>query len=289
MAMENTTNYANPNMGYTKKIKEYTNQITYTSFWKHTHTFYEIFIITHGEVTHYFNDIPKRLQTGDVVLMKANNTDYHYFKKATPVYEHWDLYINTYTFKYLCDMISPSFYSTLQTFDGLLITHAPSPIFETVVQLLKELFIIQDTHSSNLINSLHIPCASLLLGLFAKQYHTPQNTSLLEFNTFLAKMNSVKYICGPIDDIVKLSGYSHSYLCKIFKEQTGKTLKHYHNQLKINYAMELLKNKKLTILQISSTLGYNSLSHFIKLFKSYTALTPSEYRRQFIQENVKYN
>lgn len=83
--MENTTNYANPNMGYTKKIKEYTNQITYTSFWKHTHTFYEIFIITHGEVTHYFNDIPKRLQTGDVVLMKANNTDYHYFKKATPV------------------------------------------------------------------------------------------------------------------------------------------------------------------------------------------------------------
>lgn len=289
MTMKDFTTYANPNTGYTKKSKEYANQITYASFWKHTHTFYEIFIITHGEVTHYFNDVPQRLKAGDVVLMKANGTDYHYFKKTTPIYEHLDIYINSYTFKLLCDLISPSFYSTLESFKGLLLTHAPSPIFETIVQLLKELFIIQDTHSSILINSLHIPCASLLLGLFAKQYHSPQNTPILEFNAFLAKINSVKYICGSIDNIVQLSGYSHSYLCKIFKTQTGKTLKNYHNQLKINYAMELLKNKKMSILQISSTLGYNSLSHFIKLFKSYTALTPSEYRKQFFQESVKYN
>ena len=288
MNVENSPYYANSNMGYTKKPKEYANQITYASFWKHTHTFYEIFIITHGEVTHYFNDIPKRLKKGDVVLMKANSTDYHYFKKNTPTYEHLDLYINTYTFKNLCDMISPSFYSTLQSFEGLLITHAPSPVFETIVQLLKELFIIQDTHSSNLINTLHIPCASLFLGLFAKQYHTSNTAPIHEFNAFLAKINSVKYICGSIDDIVQLSNYSHSYLCKIFKSYTGKTLKNYHNELKINYAIELLKNKEISTLKISTMLGYNSLSHFIKLFKSYTSLTPSEYRKQFFQEDIKY-
>ena len=74
----------------------------------------------------------------------------------------------------------------------------------------------------------------------------------------------------------------------MFKSHTGKTLKNYHNELKINYAMELLKNKKMSILKISTTLGYNSLSHFIKLFKSYTSLTPNEYRKQFFKENIKY-
>lgn len=103
-----------------------------------------------------------------------------------------------------------------------------------------------------------------------------------EFYAFLAKINTPKYICAPLEGIVKLSGYSHSHLCKIFKQNTGKTLKDYHNQLKMEYATSLLLNNNLSLLDISNILGYSSLSHFIKIFKTHTAYTPKQYRKLFV-------
>lgn len=264
---------------YTKKCKEYTNRITYESFWDHTHPFWEMFFIVKGSVTHYLNGVPKRLNAGDAVMIRPG--DRHYFKNTTLEYEHRDLYLNTLTFKSLCDTFSPNLYPFFCGYEGLIFVQVEQIHQVSLLKTLDELFMEQETHDNEKIATLHIPISTNLLGFFSQKYFAKQDESTKEFNNFLIKMNTEKYICGSLEEIVEMSNYSHSYLCKLFKERTGKTLKYYHSELKMNYAIELLKNFRFSILQISSKLGYNSLSHFIKVFKSHTAMTPTTYRKSF--------
>ena len=44
----------------------------------------------------------------------------------------------------------------------------------------------------------------------------------------------------------------------------------------------LLRTTDMGILAISSACGYDSLSHFIKIFKRHFKMTPKEYRKSFI-------
>ena len=50
--------------------------------------------------------------------------------------------------------------------------------------------------------------------------------------------------------------------------------------IKINNACDMLKNTDTSILEISNTLGYASLSHFNRVFKEYIGITPALYRKE---------
>lgn len=208
---------------YTKKEKEYTNRITYESFWEHSHPFWEFFLITKGSVTHYLNGVPCKLSEGDLVLIRPG--DLHYFKNISENYEHRDVYVNSYSFKPFCDSISPSIYKVLHSTTGLICVKISTKQTSFVKSMLDELFYAQDNENSDYINTLHVPVSILLISLIAKKYYTVQDEATREFNDFLMKMNTVKYICATMEEVVELSGYSHGYLCKIFKERTGKLLK----------------------------------------------------------------
>ena len=51
-------------------------------------------------------------------------------------------------------------------------------------------------------------------------------------------------------------------------------------ELKLSYAAKLLQTTDLIVLDISSKVGYSSLSHFNRVFKATYHLTPSEYRNK---------
>lgn len=70
------------------------------------------------------------------------------------------------------------------------------------------------------------------------------------------------------------------YFCTLFKEQTGKSFSNYLNEIRIDKSKELLKNKKLSILEIAHAVGYNNQTYFNSLFKKYTNITPLQYRRE---------
>ncbi len=71
-----------------------------------------------------------------------------------------------------------------------------------------------------------------------------------------------------------------SYLCNHFKKETGKTITEYINQLKINESKRLLKNTQLSLIQISTQLGFSSQSYFHIVFKKQTGMTPNDYRNR---------
>ncbi len=81
-----------------------------------------------------------------------------------------------------------------------------------------------------------------------------------------------------IKDISEHVHLSTSYLCTIFKTETGKTLNQYITEYRIEKAKQLLIDPRNKITDISSRVGYSDGNYFGKSFKKEVGLSPSEYR-----------
>lgn len=81
-----------------------------------------------------------------------------------------------------------------------------------------------------------------------------------------------------LEEIVKATGTNTSTFSKIIKEKTGQTFINYLTQIRIEKSKELLKNTELSIKEISSEVGFNSISYFGAAFKKKENMSPIEYR-----------
>lgn len=50
--------------------------------------------------------------------------------------------------------------------------------------------------------------------------------------------------------------------------------------MRIQAAKELIENSDLSLTQVCSRVGYESLTYFGRVFKEFTGVTPSQFRRQ---------
>ena len=70
----------------------------------------------------------------------------------------------------------------------------------------------------------------------------------------------------------------YSWFRKIFKQQTGMAPIRYHQTLRLDRAKDLLTQSKMTVRQISETMGFRTQNHFSALFKKVEGQSPSEWR-----------
>lgn len=277
-AQDEFKRFLSPN-GTVYKDKPYTNTYSPGSVaeFPHNHTFWELFLLHDGTAIHQWNYKSGPIQAGDLILIKP--TEYHWRKNCTGTYT--DLYIHATLFKTACDLIHPYLFAFFSSIDASYVHLEGEQLLFCQTQLQK-LHKIQDSTDNTFINVVYIPIIFNFVSFFAEKYFVNKTEEDIEFYNFLSKINIQEYICGPLENLVEASHYSHGYLCKIFKDRMEKTLKQYHNELKINYAIELLQDKNLSILDISNKLGYSSLSHFIQVFKNFTNKTPKQYQN-FLQ------
>lgn len=71
---------------------------------------------------------------------------------------------------------------------------------------------------------------------------------------------------------------SYSYIRKIVKSVTDKSVLDYINSLRINEGKRLLRQTNMTIAEIALNLGYNNVQSFNRFFKKYEGITPGEFR-----------
>jgi len=72
---------------------------------------------------------------------------------------------------------------------------------------------------------------------------------------------------------------SEKYLYKLVKETTGLSTSEYIERMRMEHAMELIRESDAPITKIAEDCGYNSSNTFYKAFKKYYSAPPSNYRR----------
>ncbi|MGN1141156.1 MAG: response regulator [Oliverpabstia sp.] len=86
-----------------------------------------------------------------------------------------------------------------------------------------------------------------------------------------------------LDDIANSVYISKNYLASVFKEKTGISLWNYFTDLRIEKAKELLASGEVTAALAAEKVGYKNASHFGRVFKERTGLTPREYQQKKLQ------
>ncbi len=84
-----------------------------------------------------------------------------------------------------------------------------------------------------------------------------------------------------VSDIAHYLGLDRSYLGSIFKQQLNCSLRDFLINFRMNKACELMKNKELSIGDISRSVGYEDPFLFSKVFKKTKSLPPREYRKNY--------
>ena len=73
-------------------------------------------------------------------------------------------------------------------------------------------------------------------------------------------------------------GIDRSYLCRLFCEYKGISPKEYIHTLKMNMAVQYLKNPNISVTEAALSLGYSDCHVFSKVFKKHYGCSPSDWR-----------
>ena len=94
-----------------------------------------------------------------------------------------------------------------------------------------------------------------------------------------------EYVVKNIDNNITLKSVSDNffisknYLSFLFKQETGENFLEYLTRVKIERAKNLLGEGIYKAYEVGNILGYSETAYFSKLFKKYTGLSPTEYRK----------
>lgn len=81
-------------------------------------------------------------------------------------------------------------------------------------------------------------------------------------------------------DIANMAKLHPAQLSRLVREQKNQTLREYITDIRLEHALELLKQENLTIDAIASYCGFNYTNYFIRVFRKRCGVSPAEYRKR---------
>ena len=244
----------------------------------HTHEFYEINFIVHGNGKYFRDDVCLDAKVGDVFITQPES--YHGYLKNTDFYFynlciHKDFFER---FKREIESIPP----ISEMFDGIPYLHynletngfsfhlssSEMVIVKNDLDLLLEYDNMETSWQEELKNILALKIISYLGYLYSGQYNKWVKKN--ENNTFAAIMESVYYMKRnlsekiTIDDLAKAAHMSRSSYIRYFKQFFTTPPIEYLRNLRLNQAKKMLKDGKKAKTFIAHECGFYDVAHLLK-------------------------
>lgn len=244
-----------------------------TGIKKHSHEYFQIICIQQGSFAFVLDDIEFRLKQGETVIIPKGC--WHSFQndsdEATLYYEIKFTILDRLLYKAVSSCDS---FVRKDSFSYQLITH------------------IADEYLYNRAQSENSAIAALSTLLYhctsEQRAEHDGETPVIDTTNFNALSKKVvDYISEhysedlTLDDIAAGVGMSKNYLCNAFKRDTGITILHCLNMIRIRKAAELIVYSDLPLPQVASMSGFVSASHFNRVFSNYTGIPPGQCRRAY--------
>ena len=233
----------------------------------HKHTFFELHFVLDGKAI-VVNNSPKEhtLHCGEAIIIAPNSPHAFKFNKELKRFSiAFTLPENTLPADFLTDF-------TIITLSDRIIANL-NMFFE---QADKNTVLSQYIIRNRLLE--------ILFELLELEKHMALHSTVQSSNTNLYIDKSKKYIKNNLNIILTckdVADYCHIneiYLNRIFKKHTSETLLKYIHRKKIDYSIELLKNKDLPLSTVSTMLGFSNEYYFNTFFKKAVGMPPGAYR-----------
>ena len=182
------------------------------------------------------------LQTGQIFRKKPTAAQ---FERATKLMKEWGLESNG-------DDLKAAYFST---------RIMPPKQYESMVKLLS-------------IFAQHLSMTSNQIVVQREHAEPPIITKA---KAFILAHQAEDISLGTVAKAVNTSTF---YFCKMFKKITGLNFTNYLSRVRIEKAKNLLLNPNLRISEIAFEVGFQSLTHFNRVFKKVIGQSPTQYRRQ---------
>ncbi|MEN6316370.1 MAG: AraC family transcriptional regulator [Clostridiaceae bacterium] len=137
------------------------------------------------------------------------------------------------------------------------------------------------------------PCRSRsffleLLVIVSNLFDAKKNIINNEAADAFVELNEIiTYLQTNYNKKITINGLSRTFninrttLNNQFRDITDSSIIEYLINLRINMASILLRDTRLTIAEIMEKVGFNNSTHFWRMFKKHTGLSPSEYRNKY--------
>ncbi|MDF2921447.1 MAG: AraC family transcriptional regulator [Paenibacillaceae bacterium] len=244
----------------------------------HCHDFFELFLILKGSVIHCINGKRELLSENTLVFIREN--DVHYYEEAG---EEDCQFINLSFYKHavysLFDYLGDGFPRSKlldPAYPPMVVLSGPERDY--VRYRLDNLTLIPQTDKLLLKAEFRALLAELLSRyvMEAVSHHPGDLPDWLRL--VCAELKKKEHFVEGMPALLRLSGRTHSYLCRVFKKHLGIQPVEYINRLRLTYAENLLLHTDMEIVDICLEVGFENISYFYQLFKRHYRVTPHKLR-----------
>ncbi len=242
----------------------------------HDHTFFELFWVTEGVGRHIINGEDRRLETGDLVLIRPQ--DVHGFTSLAglPALRFVNVAFHSALWAALKRrhpslrgrwFDEPAHRSREHRLDAMRL--------ERLRHLAADLDAGQRDHLST---EAFVSSLVALLDRFTRQHEQGGPPGWLA--EARRRMQEPRNLAGGTRAFARLAGCSPEHLSREVKRRYQLTPTDIVNEARLTHAATRLASTNLPILEIMAECGFENLGHFYKLFQARHGTTPRRYRRK---------
>lgn len=249
----------------------------------HFHKQYELYYLISGERYFFIKDKIFHIQPGSLVLINKN--DLHKTIDAGAK-THTRFVVNFSETLLLSSSYMNNLILKLLKNNNNVITFLPAEQQYIETLLNKMVLEIQNKPEAFEV-SLQIILMEILIyaARYVKEHQTntiinpsPVHQQISEIIQYINNNFSTNLSLPSVSKKFFISQY---YLSRTFKEVTGFTFVEYVNSIRIREAQRLLQETDYKVIHISEKIGFGNISHFGRVFKKITGLSPLSYRKLY--------
>ncbi len=236
----------------------------------HTHDFVEALLIETGSIEHEYNGVHEELHVGDCRILFPGVA--HEFHRHGPCV-HRDFLMRVPFYRQLSDRIDAPFFQQLEK-DKTRLIHVSH---QDILYLEEKSTVFFGLPAGPAKARMEQTMASYLLFLFYTAGIESEN-----LNPFRVEITDLTNQLFTYPDAAKRirdkMPYNEKYFCKKFRETFNEPFITYLNRHKMEYAQYLLQMTDLSMEEICSKVGIESVSYFHKLYRRTFGVTPTKTR-----------
>lgn len=238
----------------------------------HYHNYYELYYLEDGERYQCLQDQTYRMERGEMMLFSPYVMHFSYGEENVP-FKRVVLYFHPDTIE------SEELFQELQKGNGMYRLDFRG---RTKAGRLIDSLLWEQENSQQFRTNVQKLLLNLLLYTLVRQERMQPLQKQEEGNRMSQVIQYIHLHYAEdlaLKDLAQKFYISPYYLCREFKEYTGRTLIQYINMTRIMNAQRKFMETDKNITEISKETGFSNLTHFNRVFKAVTGMTPSGYRK----------